>query len=244
MEPQNVPEKVKIYYEHRTHANRMGLWVVLVATALLAVARSPNFAIGDPFGGIAGTFHAGYVAAYGHFIILAFIAVYRSSFLACAELNSRARHDLAHVKIPGERTNTEAFLLRPPLCSRPDWYSDDRSWFYAVFPIVFGTVIYGIFLWDYFGFHIPGRHGQRFFDLLFTNGFSAAWKRGTPSSIWINGALQSWATIIGLPVCLYYLVSTGEALNRYATSTVWLPWTGVRKWLRQRRGSADAGNLS
>lgn len=215
----NVVDKIKIYSEYRSSVNRRGVWVVLIPPALLALARSPEFKLDDFFGLVDGSFHNGYVGAYGHFIVLVLAGVYWAGLVSCASLYAVVRGDLPDEQIHGHRRLTEAYLLRPPFSVRRATSWRDPARWQTMVPLFVAAVVYGILLFDYFGFHAPNRLDERFHDLLWglndQGHFKAQWKWGMPSNPTINAPLQTWAGLLGAVLLAFFFGHGFKVLQQY-----------------------------
>jgi len=202
--------------------NRRAIAVFIFAPLLLALARSPDFHLKDPLSLIEGNLDNGYVAAYGHFIILIVASMYWGSLASCAKLHAAARWDLRKSSIEGDFQRTERYLMRPPFCLSPFNERPYLAWLCALSPLIIATIFYGVFLWDYFYFHAEMRDADRLHDLLIgvpgQRGFHGIWHRGTPSHPWINAPEQTWLGILGFLLLVFYAASGFQILRGYHAS--------------------------
>jgi hypothetical protein len=222
--PENVGDKIKVYSDQRAAANRRAVAVLIFAPLLLALVRSPDFQFKEPLSLIEGKLDSGYLAAYGHFVILIVASMYWSSLASCTKLHSAVRWDLRKSVVDGDVQRTESYLMRPPFCLSPFEKRPYLAWLSALSPLIIATIFYSVFLWDYFYFHAENRGSQaeRFHDLLLgapdQRGFHGYWYRGTSSHPWINAPEQTWLGILGLFILLFYVVSGFLILRNYHAS--------------------------
>jgi hypothetical protein len=112
-----ISDKVKLYSEERARVNRLGAWLLFVPLVLLALARSPDFKSKDFLGLVEGTFHNGYIAAYGHFVILVLATRYSVALGACLWLRRAVQADSRAKNAGNDADQIEVYLLRPPFWS-------------------------------------------------------------------------------------------------------------------------------
>jgi hypothetical protein len=218
---ETVSDKIKTYSEHRLAVNRRAVVVLIVAPLLLALARSPDFELKDPLNLVEGKLHNGYVAAYGHFIILIVTGMYWGALASCAQLHSAVRWDLRDAKRDGFQ-DTESYLMRPPFCLRPSKERPYLAWLSALSPLLIGAVFYAVFYWDYLYFHAANRKEHGLNDLFLgvpdQGGFHGHWNRHMPSHPWINAPEQTWLGLLGLLLMIFFAVSGFFAIRWYQAS--------------------------
>jgi len=211
--------KTRIYANQRAAANRCGMWALIVPPVLFAPARSPDFKFNDIVGFVEGSFHDGYIGAFGHFLIVVMAWMYWAAFAACARLYNAVRCDLRKRNIQAEPHETEEYLLRPPLCSRHPMEHGCLAWLAPLSPPLVPLVVYLVFLWNYFQFYAEGRYEQRLADLLLGKsdqlGFHAVWDRAMPTMPWINAPWQTWLGMAGVPVLMFFVYSVYQMMRRY-----------------------------
>jgi len=211
-----ISDEVKMYCEYRTKANKAGVWLSFVSPILLALSRSREFKLKDPTGLIEDSIHNGYIAAYGHFIILMLCGYYWISAMACARMREVVIDDGPKKEPADKATRTELYLLRPPFSSASPHTQGKCSRATSLVPLIVGASAYVVFLYYYFGFRADGRDDFRWRDLLLgaPGGFKAHWDHQNPKTLWINAPEQTWLGLAGLLLIGWWIWSLSHRLSQ------------------------------
>jgi hypothetical protein len=223
----SLSEKITLYSDARIATMRRGGLLVATCAVFWAIARSPDFQF-EGLLGIKGEIHNGYIAACGHFILLALAAIYSWRLSECLGLRRAVLDDVGTSPVSqSSGCHTERFLMRLPY--EPDlpiilgrWPRLKRAVEMAkplttlapVLPLLVAVVVYIVFMVGYFEFYRPDHRAERFADLLFGYGkngmFQAKWDlrmgKNIDTTICINAPWQTWIGLIGGVYLVYRLV--------------------------------------